>query len=801
MQRDSVTAPCLVALVVLSAVAVAAPATATPTTATPTDTPSSASATLQADAPADDQYRTYNDTAILALEDAGDGAVVAGGQTGLRNANATLLRVDADGDVAWRRTFTGPNATRVVDVVVADAGDVYALVTEQSPAAGVGQRTSGVDLLRVGPDGDVRWRQSIAGSVPYDAGLTMTESDDGVALAYRLADERGVRLAEYAGGDAIWAHTYQVDARPTSLRKTTDGYLLAGATNFDGPWVVRTTESGRPRLNVTLSGIDVDRVAGAVPTDDGGAVLAGDYRPGFTGEVRMAWTARVGGDGLTEWTRTYEMAGGAAVSSVFETDDGLLLAGQNPVQIGAGGATQLLGVGLDGARLFGERVDAATTFTAVTRTDGTLTAGGIARYDRDGFASALETVAIPDATGTGGATGTDAALAADVGVTSSGTVYSGQNVRVADPGGAGDTYHLVKLPGERETGDPQVVRRVTLDGDDAAVIETALLAGGTYALRTPEGQPVALDDGRITGPATREEAAFAVRVQHFFHVETNRTFVNAAAGERDVSLALDAGRSDYAVHVSVADQDGEPVDADALRRAFGDVDGFDGIETVHGQPAARIAVDERARLNASVAAFGPGLYQVTVSGADTRDGGAIAATRVVVGNATDRRLGLSLGNRTLTVPAGAETATNVTLSNVSRGISAMGMSASRTGDPAIGLSVDIRINASRASGSAGIGPHEATAGATAFGGDTPNGTVTVGQLRVSTDNFGRDPIANGTNTVRFHVDWVVDESGVPYALPNETTVTVVVTDAGNETAEGPATASGSASGERTADVE
>lgn len=754
---------------VASTVAATVPAAATATTQ-----PSGASApdALGAD---DAPDRTYNDTAFVAMADAGDGDVVAGGQTDLRNSNATVMRIGDDGQTEWTTRFESENATQVVDLAASSDGDVYVLLSEQPGDQRAGQRTGTLRLVRMAGDGDVIWRQSLDATALY-GGVSLVESDDGVAIAHRRSEDGGVRLAEYAGGDAIWERTYEIDATPSSLRKTDDGYLLAGTVNFDEPWVLRTTESGRERLNATLPGLEADRVVDAVPTDDGGAVVVGDHRTAFSGAGSMAWAARVDGDGLTRWNRLYDGGGDFRISTVFDTGDGLLLVGQNQAGLSGSAATSLIGIGVDGAQRFSERVDSAVRFTAVTRSGDALRTAGVTEYTRSGYTSVLGTVPIPDADRSA-----DAGLDADVGVTSNETIYRGQNVRIADAGGAEETYDLVRLPGERDEFDPQVVRRVALDDSDSAVLETAMLPGGEYVLRTADGQPVALENGSVTGPAPRADARFSVQVQRFFRVETNRTFVNAAEGERGVSLGFDSHRTDYDVYVSARLSNDDAVDAETLEAVFGDVSGFEGIETVDGESAARIAMGDRDRINASADGFDPGLYEVTVSGVDTRDGGAVATGRLVVAGDSERRLGLVLANGSLSVPAGDEVRTNVSLTNVSNGISAMSVSANRTGEPAFRVRLDLDINASRASASAGLSRREATAGASGFDGDTANGTVRVGSLGVRAESIGRDAISNGTNTVAFRVDWVVDEDGIPYALPDETTVTVEVTDAGNAT--------------------
>ncbi|MFB6151173.1 MAG: hypothetical protein ABEJ40_05140 [Haloarculaceae archaeon] len=771
-RRELVSTLALVAVVLVSAVAATVPVSGAGAAAAPPDAAGGAS---------DATDGTYNRTLFTAVADAGDGAVVVAGRTGLRNSNATLMRIGPDGETEWKKSFESENATRVVDLAVRPDDSVYFLLAERPVDQSAGPRAGSTELVHATADGDVVWRTSVDGNISYATGVSVVASDDGAAVVHPVygagegeyPEQTGVRLAEYAGGDAFWERTYGVEASVRSLERTGDGYLVVGSAGFGEPWLLRTTESGRPTFNETYPGLAVQQVAGAVPTESGGALLAGSLSPGFGPQSPMAWVANVNDDGHVTWSRVYGAGSETRVRNVFDTGDGLLLVGQSGALSGEEMSTRLLGVGANGALLFDESVETPTYVTAATLTDRGLKTAGVARLSASGYAGTLDTVSIPDADRTA-----DASLAADAAITSNETVYRGQNLAVS--GSSADrTYDLVRIPGEYGDFDPHVVRRVTVDGDDGTVVESATLPPGQYVLRTSEGQPVALRDGRITGPATRSEAAFSLDEQDFFDLETNRTFVNVAAGERGVSMRVDSERTDYDVYVSADRYAGGAATATELEAAFGDVDGFVGVETVDGKPVARIEMNGSGWINASVGALDAGMYEVRVAGVDTRDGGAVVTGRVVVGKSLERRLGLELENRTLTAPVGERASTNVTLTNVTNGIAAMSMSANRTGSPAIQLRSDVRINASRASSSAYWSDRESRTQSEAFYGNTANGTVLVGTVGAEADPYSVDANATGTNTMTFRVDWVVDEDGTPYALPDERTITVEVVP-GNE---------------------
>ena len=795
MQRRALSACCLVVLLVASTVAMAVPAAAS-VTAQPSTTAAAETAdvTTQVD-------RRFNGTVFLAVDEADDGDLVTGGievdangssGPALTDTTGTLVRVAENGTVEWSTSIPGENATRVVDVLAADDG-VYFLLVESPPDATSPQSVD-LRLGKATEGGDLRWQRSLNASIAFGLGTgsSLVDTDGGVALARQVRDG-GVRLAEYTGGTVAWERTYGVEAQVRTLRATDGGFLLSGSVGFDEPWVLRTTEAGRPTLNETYPGIESTGVLGAVATDDGGVLLAGRHRPGFdTGTA--AWTARLDGDGQVRWTRVHGAGSDVQFTRVFDAENGLLLVGQDFAGVGEGSPLGLLGVGADGAELFDETVEDVPRATAMTRSGDRLRLAGLEGLSPSAgnLTGVLAKVQVPAAD-----TGGNATLDPDVDLASNGTFYRGQDIRVSGATFA-DTYTLVRLPGEYDDFEPHPVRQVSVGADGTAVVESATLPAGEYVLRMPYGRPVAVEGGQVRGPADRSEAAFRLEAQRFFRVETNRTFVDRGAGEASVSFTFDSERSNYDVHVRADRFRGDAASADVLRAAFGGVDGFEGIETVEGQPAARIEVDdeELVRLNATAAALDPGLYDVTVSGADTRDGGAVADGRVVVGVDQQRPVGLELANRSLGVAAGEEVATNVTLTGLSDGVGAMALSANRTGSPDVRLRLRSEVDASRTSGGGSISPRESATEMMAVDANTSTGSVEVAEFRVRAESLGRDPIRNGTNTATLRVDWVVDEDGVPYTLPDPVTVTYEVTDAANATGDGsPGEERSTASGE------
>ncbi|QLH75781.1 hypothetical protein HZS55_21975 [Halosimplex rubrum] len=788
MPREQTATACwLAALVVVGTLVAVVPAGAL--AAGPSNSSAAADAPAGSDALAADAQSNspYGDVVPTAIEKTDD-ATVAGGtvlpenysvRDVPRTVNGSVVRVEDDRTV-WQRTFSTVNATtQIAEIEVDDDGDVYALVSTQPSEVESYPPETTTEVVHLTADGDLTWRHEINASGYAGVGATgetLRATDQGVAVTHALPGGDGVRLAELTGGDAIWSETYGIAAEPSTLRATDDGFLVAGTTGYSNPWVLQTSASGAVELNRTVRGSVDQRVVGAVPTDDGGVLLAGTQSTFGGASSSNAWVSRLDDDGVTRWSRVYGTDARANVQQAVARDGGVLLLERGEYSLDGATTLRLRGVDADGAQQFVEPAEFTGSVTATHLGADTVTLAGVENALVGNYTVNTASVDVPR--GDDG----EYAFEADGGPTSNETAYRGQNLRFADASAAGDTHELVRLPGEHDEFEPHVVRRLAFD-DGETVLESATLPAGEYVLRNADGEPVVLDDGEVVDTGDREAAAFDLRSQDFFHLDTNRTFVDATAGEDGVSMSLYSERSNYVLHASVTDSDGESVSAGELRNAFETVDGFDGVETVDGRQVARIEVGtvDELRLNVSAAALDAGLYEVTVASPDTREAGAATTGRLVVAQDAGREIGVSLNRSSLTVPVDGTDAANVTLTGVDDAITALSLSANRTGEPAVRPRLNLQVNASRISAGAGIGGGEATTETSAFDASTGNGSVEVGILEVGTERFGDESVATGNNTVTFRVDWVVGEDGTPYTVPDPITVPVEVVESTNAT--------------------
>ena len=192
-----------------------------------------------------------------------------------------LVRVDADGNKLWDKTFGGKNSDQINSLVLtSDGGALLGGFTESK-----GDGSGDMYLVRVDADGNKLWDKTYGGK-KWDQLNSLTLTADGEALlgGYTLSsagfidmylvrvDAEGSKLWEktYGGSDAEWLN---------SLVLTADGGALLGGIqqasgNYD-MYLVRVDANGNKLWDKTYGGNSRDEMTSLVLTSDGGALLGG----------------------------------------------------------------------------------------------------------------------------------------------------------------------------------------------------------------------------------------------------------------------------------------------------------------------------------------------------------------------------------------------------------------------------------------------------------------------------------------------------------------------------------------------
>lgn len=287
---------------------------------------------------ASDWAATFAFGSVYSVEPTADGGFVAAGETGGGTlSDVWVFKLDRLGKVVWQRTYGGLAGDRAYNIrTTADGGYVVAGFTGYAGAAG----TRDGWVLKLDASGDVVWRKVYGGAGDDDILSIDPTSDGGYVLAGATyltgSSEKAWVLKLDATGNVIWQTTYggAFNDAALSVRQTPDGgYIVAGYTWSFGAggsdaWVLKLDAGGNVLWQKTYGGAGNEVAMSVVPSGGGGYVVAGQTNSFGAGDSD-AWVLKLDATGTVVWQKTYGEAGYESAASIAATaDGGYVVAGQ-----------------------------------------------------------------------------------------------------------------------------------------------------------------------------------------------------------------------------------------------------------------------------------------------------------------------------------------------------------------------------------------------------------------------------------------------------------------------------------------
>ncbi|MBN2242060.1 MAG: hypothetical protein JW793_05170 [Acidobacteria bacterium] len=212
-------------------------------------------------------------------------------------------------------------------------------------------------VVRLNADGAVAWERGIGGPSDDHAKAVRQTSDGGFILAgdsysFRTGDHYcDIWVVKFDGsGEIDWQHTYggtHTDV-PADVRETFDGqgvstgYILAGYTQSFGAggydlWILRLDASGGIVWQKTYGGGSNEFGRSVLPASDGGFLVVGNtYSFGAGAGTSDVWVLKLTGAGIVEWEKTLGGPADEVPYSVGPAEDGGYTIGASTGSFGAG---------------------------------------------------------------------------------------------------------------------------------------------------------------------------------------------------------------------------------------------------------------------------------------------------------------------------------------------------------------------------------------------------------------------------------------------------------------------------------
>ena len=175
----------------------------------------------------------------ISIRQTTDGGYIIAGKTssfGAGSQDIYLVKIDSDGDTLWTRAYGGSNIDGAYSIQQTSDG-TYIVVGSTASLD-----TGGPDiwLLKVDADGDTIWTRTYGESESSDYGRSVQQiTDGGYIIAGSCIEDLGAGQSDIcflrtdSNGDTLWTRTYgeSDDESGNSCQQTDDGgYIIAGST-------------------------------------------------------------------------------------------------------------------------------------------------------------------------------------------------------------------------------------------------------------------------------------------------------------------------------------------------------------------------------------------------------------------------------------------------------------------------------------------------------------------------------------------------------------------------------------------
>lgn len=197
----------------------------------------------------------YSDFARRLVE-SGDGGFIVAGWTESFDADLRdiyLLKVDADGNQVWEKTYGGPARDEALDMIRCSGGG-FVVAGRAGWTESLGVRGEDVYLMKVDEEGNMIWNRTYGGTDSDRANCVVGSEDGGYVMGGITKSFGGDSYDVYVlkidhRGEKVWERAYGGDGWDEAsciVRSGDGGFILAGETS--------SIDAGFP--DVYLLGID-----------------------------------------------------------------------------------------------------------------------------------------------------------------------------------------------------------------------------------------------------------------------------------------------------------------------------------------------------------------------------------------------------------------------------------------------------------------------------------------------------------------------------------------------------------------
>lgn len=284
-------------------------------------------------------YGGISDDEIYNIQQTTDGGYIMGGYTrsfGVQYYDACLLKLDANGDTLWTKTYGGLGSEYGNTVIqTKDGGYIMAGYTTDSTS---------MYIVKTDAQGNLLWQKTLgAGTGVTDAYCIKQTTDNGYIITgygSGFGEDNGdvffIKTDSLANPIFTKTYGYKGADWGNFMCETTDGgFVIGGSYSTDSTqldidaYIIKTDANGDTLWTRAFGGTGNDYGQYILQTTDGGYILGG-YTNSFGAGNYDAFLVKVNANGDTVFAKTFGGTGDDEANTVVQTaDGGYILTGQS----------------------------------------------------------------------------------------------------------------------------------------------------------------------------------------------------------------------------------------------------------------------------------------------------------------------------------------------------------------------------------------------------------------------------------------------------------------------------------------
>ena len=329
-------------------------------------------------------YGGSGEDEATSIRNTSDGGYIVAGFTFSSDGNITvnkgaadywIVKLNANGDVEWQKTYGGPGNDRANAIKqTPDGGYVVAGFSNSVSGDITNSHGNNMDywILKLNSTGNIQWQKSIGGlsddkaydiDLTSDGGYIVTGDTSSSSSGDRSGNTQGgadvwvVKLS--SAGNIVWEKAFGGSAADLSfsVKQTKDGgYIVAGDTKSQNGdiifnnggndyWIIKLNSAGNLEWQKTLGGGAYDRAQSIIQLSDGNYMAVG-YSPSSDGDVIGNngavdyWLVKLNQNGDFIWQKCLGGSGSEFPYSLIQSSDGgVVIAGESDTNNNSGDVT------------------------------------------------------------------------------------------------------------------------------------------------------------------------------------------------------------------------------------------------------------------------------------------------------------------------------------------------------------------------------------------------------------------------------------------------------------------------------